>query len=117
MTNEKIYRGDIWLVDLNPIRGHEQANRRPCIVISADEFNNGTLQLIVIVPMTTKIKPYSWVVKAEPDKTGLDKTSYILCHQMRVISRERMLGDALGSISADILEKIERRLKILLCLQ
>ncbi|MGB4437422.1 MAG: type II toxin-antitoxin system PemK/MazF family toxin, partial [Acetomicrobium sp.] len=27
-------RGEIWLVDLNPVRGHEQAGRRPALVVS-----------------------------------------------------------------------------------
>nr|WP_084062346.1 type II toxin-antitoxin system PemK/MazF family toxin [Desulfofundulus thermosubterraneus] len=31
-------RGEIWLVDLNPVRGHEQAGKRPALVISIDLF-------------------------------------------------------------------------------
>jgi len=34
-------RGDIWLADFNPIRGHEQAGQRPVLVISEDLFNKG----------------------------------------------------------------------------
>ncbi|WP_198471546.1 type II toxin-antitoxin system PemK/MazF family toxin [Acetomicrobium sp. S15 = DSM 107314] len=34
-------RGEIWLVDLNPLRGHEQAGRRPSLVISVNGFNYG----------------------------------------------------------------------------
>ncbi|MDJ0524356.1 MAG: type II toxin-antitoxin system PemK/MazF family toxin, partial [Microcystis sp. M53600_WE12] len=30
----EITRGEIWLADLNPVRGHEQAGKRPCLVIS-----------------------------------------------------------------------------------
>ena len=34
----KITRGEIWTVDLNPVRGHEQAGKRPCLVISVERL-------------------------------------------------------------------------------
>ncbi len=34
-------RGEVWLADLNPTRGHEQAGRRPVLVVSEDLFNRG----------------------------------------------------------------------------
>ena len=37
-------RGDIWLADLNPVRGHEQASRRPVLVVSVDAFNQSRVQ-------------------------------------------------------------------------
>ena len=33
------HRFDIWLVDLNPVRGSEIAKTRPCVVVSPDELN------------------------------------------------------------------------------
>ena len=35
-------RGEIWMANLNPTRGHEQAGRRPVLIISTDTFNNGS---------------------------------------------------------------------------
>lgn len=32
--------GEIWMVDLNPARGHEQAGLRSCFVVSVDLFNH-----------------------------------------------------------------------------
>lgn len=52
----KIARGEIWLVDLNPVRGHEQAGKRPCLIISVDLFNQGTSGLVVVLPITSKDK-------------------------------------------------------------
>lgn len=49
-------RGEVWLVDLNPVRGHEQTGRRPSLVISVDGFNYGPAGLVVIIPITTKAK-------------------------------------------------------------
>jgi len=43
-------RGDIWDLDLNPIKGREQAGRRPALIVSVDPFNRGPADLIVAVP-------------------------------------------------------------------
>lgn len=50
-------RGQVWTVDLNPVRGHEQAGHRPCVVVSADQFNRGSADLVVIVPLTSRYRP------------------------------------------------------------
>jgi len=42
-------RGDIWLADLNPVRSHEQAGRRPVLVVSVDLFNQSRADLVVVV--------------------------------------------------------------------
>ncbi|MGI8828118.1 MAG: type II toxin-antitoxin system PemK/MazF family toxin [Chloroflexota bacterium] len=34
-------RGEVWLAELDPVRGHELAGRRPCMVLSVDTFNRG----------------------------------------------------------------------------
>ncbi len=44
-------RGDIWLVDLDPIRGHEQSGTRPALVISVDALNYGPAGLLVVLPI------------------------------------------------------------------
>lgn len=51
-------RGDIIWIDLNPVRGHEQAGRRPALVISNKDFNL-TTNLLLIVPITSKAKGYA----------------------------------------------------------
>ena len=40
----QIKRGEIWLVNLMPIVGHEQDKMRPCVVISNDQVNTGLWQ-------------------------------------------------------------------------
>jgi len=44
-------RGDVWLIDLNPTRGHEQAGVRPALVLSEDTFNHGPAGLSVLLPI------------------------------------------------------------------
>jgi mRNA-degrading endonuclease toxin of MazEF toxin-antitoxin module len=45
-------RGDIYLVSLDPTRGHEQQGRRPVLVVSPDAFNRLT-KVPIVVPITT----------------------------------------------------------------
>ena len=49
-------RGDIWLVNLDPVAGHEQGRTRPAIIVSANAFNNGPSQLVTVIPITSKAR-------------------------------------------------------------
>jgi mRNA interferase MazF len=40
-------RGEIWLADLRPTHGREQAGRRPVLVLSVDSFNSGPADLVI----------------------------------------------------------------------
>ena len=106
-------RGEIWLVDLSPTRGHEQAGKRPGLVISVNEFNLGPAELIVVIPVTTKKKDIPFHVEIHPAESGLDHVSYIKCEDVHSISKERLLK-RLGKVSSEKVDKVEDRLRILL---
>ena len=105
-------RGEIWLVDLSPVRGHEQAGKHPGLVISVDEFNHGPAGLVVIIPITTKAKGIPFHVEVRPPAGGLDHLSFIKCEDVRSIAKERLLK-RLGRIAAARVAEIEDRLRIL----
>jgi mRNA interferase MazF len=109
----KILRGEIWLTDLNPVRGREQAGTRPCLVISVDMFNQSPAQLVLILPITSKNKRIASHVKVVPPEGGLTKESFIKCEDVRSISVER-LERRYGSVSAETLVAVEERLRILM---
>ena len=64
-------RGEVWLVDLNPTRGHEQAGKRPGLIVSVDLFNQGPAGLVVILPITTKAKGIPFHVEINIPEGGL----------------------------------------------
>jgi mRNA interferase MazF len=64
-------RGDIWFLDLNPTRGHEQAGVRPAVVVSADLFDQGPAGLVVVLPMTTTWRRIPLHVSVEPPEGGV----------------------------------------------
>ncbi len=60
-------RGDVIRLDFNPQSGHEQAGRRPALVLSPTEYNR-TVGLAVVCPITNEEKGYPWEVAiAESD--------------------------------------------------
>lgn len=111
--NVKPARGEIWLVDLNPTRGHEQAGKRPALVISVDLFNAGPAGLVVVLPITTKDKKIPLHVRINPPEGGVRETSFIKCEDIRSVSTERLLA-RLGEVSRDTISEVEDKVKILL---
>ncbi len=106
-------RGEVWLVDLNPTRGHEQAGKRPGLVVSVDPFNHGPAGLVVVLPITTKAKHIPFHVEMRPPEGGLKSTSYIKCEDVRSVAKER-LARRLGMISPTAQAEVDDRLRILL---
>ena len=106
-------RGEVWRVDLEPVRGHEQGRVRPALIVSNDVLNHGPADLVTIVPMTTKGRPIRSFLRIDPPEGGLVKTSFIICDQVRTISKDR-LGRPFGAVAAATLAEVERRLRFLL---
>jgi len=75
------HRGDAIWVDLNPQAGHEQAGRRPAIVLSPASYNS-KVGLAIICPITNQVKGYSFEV---PIPSGQAVTGVILADQVRSI--------------------------------
>ena len=71
-------RGDIVWIDFDPQKGHEQANRRPAVVLSSRPYNAGS-GLLLACPVTSKIKNYPFEVKIEDGKIA----GAILANQIR----------------------------------
>lgn len=106
-------RGDIWLADLNPVRGHEQAGRRPVYVASVNSFNQGRADLIIVLPITSILRPIPFHITVQPPEGGLTNPSSILCEAIRSISKERLM-QRWGTVAAGTISEVEDRLRILL---
>jgi mRNA interferase MazF len=106
-------RGDIWLADLNTIKGREQAGMRPCLVVSVDLFNQSPAELLIVVPLTTRAKGIRTHVSLVPPDGGVREQSFIKCEDVRSISTER-LTSRWGAVSAATMRKVEDCLRILI---
>lgn len=101
------------MVDLNPTRGHEQAGRRPALVVSTDAFNNGPAGLVVVCPMTTTERSIPMHVEVEPPEGGVRERCFIKCEDIRSISKDR-LRTRWGSVGARTMMIVGDRVRILL---
>jgi mRNA interferase MazF len=113
MTGTKPSRGDVWLLDLDPTRGHEQAGKRPGLIVSADPLNHGPAGLVIIVPLTTRERGIPFHVRIDPDEGGLRQVSFAKCEDVRSVAAERLMG-RIGRVSPGTMEQVEEGLRILL---
>lgn len=106
-------QGEIWYADLNPVRGSEQAGFRPIVVLSGDLLNT-YLNIVIVAPLTTKIKNYKGHPILSPDKTnGLKSESELLVFHIRSVSKDRLVRKQ-GRIGKEALQQALRTLNDIL---
>ena len=106
-------QGEIWMANLDPIKGSEQAGFRPMLVFSGDLFNTHT-PLIIGLPLSTKIKNYRGNLVLEPDlENGLKKRSEVFTFHIRSISKERFV-EKIGRIDDKKLKELRKSLQEIL---
>jgi len=90
----RILRGEIRWADLDPARGHEQAGRRPVLILSHDIFNerSGT---VIAVALTSRSQRAGFPLTLELGATGLLKRSWVKISQIRTLSVDR-IGRRIG---------------------
>lgn len=114
----EFHRGEICYFNPDPTIGREQRKPRPCLILSVDAYNNGPADLLIVLPLTSQKKGIPSHIEVQIE--GLSKTSYIMCDQIRCISKERLKNIAghksskIGLVNKKVLEEIERCLTILL---
>lgn len=114
-------RGEIWWVSLDPIQGHEQAGRRPAVVVSTNLFNTGPSDLVMVVPMTRTNAGFPFHIPITPVESGMRDMGYIMCDQLRVVSKGRFESPnpaytvrAAGGVPLPILRLVEDKLRVIL---
>ena len=100
----RVLRGDVFWADLSPARGHEQAGRRPVLILSHDVFNerSGT---VVAMGITSQAQRARFPLTLEIQSVKLPKRSWVKISQIRTLSTER-LGRKLGRVSPEELSTV-----------
>src|SRR5437667_11782547 len=85
----RVLRGAVRWADLNPVRGHEQAGRKPVLILSHDVFNerSGT---VIGVALTSEEPRAGFPLTLESQAAGLTKRSWIKISQIRTLSADRI---------------------------
>ena len=108
-------RGEIWLINLDPVVGHEQGRTRPGIVVSDDKLNDGPSGLVTVIPITSAPRQIPIHIHVQRGVGGLTKESWILCDQIRTISKRRLIKPY-ESVDGEVMKAIEENLRIVLSL-
>ena len=106
-----VKRGEIWLADLNPTRGSEQAGTRPVLIFQNNVINKYTTTILAI-PLTTNLRRASLpsCVQISKGEGGLASDSVALCHQLRVLDKTRLMR-RLGTVNQKTISAIESCVK------
>jgi len=112
-------RGDIILIDLEPVRGSEQGKVRPCIIVQ-NNIANKFSPVTNIVPVTDARNVRKWypcLVYLKKEEFGLEKDSVAQCTQIRTIDTEDRIIKSIGHVSQQKMKDIDRALKVQLALE
>ncbi|MBW4558877.1 MAG: type II toxin-antitoxin system PemK/MazF family toxin [Trichormus sp. ATA11-4-KO1] len=105
-------RGDIYYANLSPTVGSEINKRRPVIIVS-NNANNSAANTVTILPITSNVnRVYPFEVLLNPEESGLPKASKIQAQQVRTISKQRIVGDVINSLSEELMHLVDAALKL-----
>ena len=104
-------RGEIWLVSLEPIVGHEIGKTRPALVISNDR-NNQFSETITVLPITSNVKKiYPFETFLPKRETNLPVDSKIKSNQIRTVDKKKLIK-LIGNVSEEKLKEVKQALYI-----
>jgi mRNA interferase MazF len=113
-------RGEIRLVDLEPVRGSEANKRRPAVIVSNDGANTTATRLgrgvVTVVPVTsnvTRVHPFQVLLPAS--ETGLRQDAKAQAEQVRAVAIQRV-GLKVGRAPASVMADLDEALRIHLAL-
>jgi mRNA interferase MazF len=115
-----VLRGEIRLVNLDPVIGAEADKRRPAVLVSNDAANSTAARLgrgvVTVVPITSSVaRIHPFQVKLSAEATGLRSDSKAQAEQVRSVAVQR-IGSRVGRVPADVMEQIDEALRLHLAL-
>ena len=103
-------RGDAVWIALNPQAGHEQAGRRPAVILSPAAYN-GRVGLAILCPITNQIKGYPFEVVLPP---GLAVTGAVLSDQVKSLDWRARQAELICALPAEMVAEVLAKLATLL---
>lgn len=103
-------RGDVVWITLSPQAGHEQAGRRPAVVLSPTRYN-ARVSLALLCPVTTQVKGYPFEVVIP---SGLPVSGVVMSDQMKSLDWRARQVEYICTLPADTVAEILQKLNALL---
>ena len=108
-------RGEIWWATLPTPRASEPGYKRPVLILQSDAFNNSNINTVICVIITSNIglaRAPGNVILSKKD-SNLPKRSVINVSQIVTLDKS-YLTECVGTISKNILNKVENGIKLIL---
>lgn len=106
-------QGEIRLANLDPTKGREQTGFRPVLIISGNLLNLH-LEIVLICPLTTKLKYYKGNPILQPSpENGLKSPSEVLIFHIRSVSKSRLI-EKLGYTDPSVIKESHRTINDIL---
>ncbi len=103
-------RGDVVWISLDPQAGHEQAGRRPALVVSPRSYN-GKVGLALLCPITSQIKDYPFEVSLP---STLDVHGVVLADQVKSLDWRVRRAERVGRLPSNAVTEVLEKLGALL---
>lgn len=109
---EVVRRGEVWVANLNPNRGHEIGKVRPVLVVQADELTAAGTPMVIVLPLTTQVHPSFRLWRITVTARGrLLKDCQVVVDQPRALDRDRFGDGPLTALTAEEMGAVERSLR------
>jgi mRNA interferase MazF len=103
-------RGDAVWIMLNPQAGHEQADRRPAVVLSPLAHNQ-KVGLAILCPITGQEKGYPFEVRIP---AGRAMTAVVLADQVNSLDWRARKAERMCALPAEVMDEVRGKLNVLL---
>ena len=103
-------RGDIVWLQFDPQAGHEQAGKRPALVISPSSYN-GRVGLALLCPITSQEKGYPFEVVLP---AGLKVRGVVLADQIKSLDWQIRRAERVESVPRDVLDDAVAKIRVLI---
>jgi len=108
-------KGEIYLAKLNPKKGNEVGKIRPVLIYQTDLLNSCKHPTTVILPISTILIDDTYPLRYRIEKRdNLEKTSDVLCDQIRALDNQRILPNILTKLTFKEMMQIDKQVKTVL---
>lgn len=108
-------RGSVVWAELDPVRGREQAGRRPALVVASDLYLEQADTLVIVVPATTTDRGWPNHIRLRGADLDLPEPTFAMTEQPRTITRDRIVG-GVGVVDTPTMREVDRWLRDFLAL-
>jgi mRNA interferase MazF len=113
----QIKRGHVYVVDFNPRVRTKPGKLRPAVVVQSNFVNEAGYPSTIVIPATSKVLDDAGILRMRLRKGdgGVDRDSDLLLGQLIAVANESFL-DEIGVLPGNLLEEVEKRLRVVLSL-